>query len=380
MGRTPFDIADIVRLHRLGLEAAQPLSNEQGRALSAIGLCRTAALGGHQDVCLECDFKPVPSYNSCRNRNCPKCQALAQEHWITTRAAAILPIPHFHGVFTLPEDFRALARQYPRQIYAMLFRCVTAALLEMARTRLGIVLGLTLVLHTWTRELFLHPHIHVLISAGGLALDGSAFKRVREKFLLHVTPLAKLFKKKMLKALRKLQAKGGLQMTNGAFGYLMASLAGQDWNVYLKKAFRSSAFVLKYLGRYTHRVGISNSRLLDVTKDQVTFRTKDGRKISLHPVMFLRRFIQHVLPDGFKKIRHAGLYASSQALAKAKAFLGAAPEPTAPQPTWQEALLALTGVDATRCRGCGAAIYHVALLPARPYPSRLRSPIPRSPP
>jgi len=274
MGRTPFDIADIVRLHRLGLEAAQPLSQEQGRALSAIALCRTAALGGHQSVCLECDFKADPSYNSCRNRNCPKCQALAQELWIATRAAAILPIPHFHGVFTLPEDFRALARQYPRQIYAMLFRCVIASLLEMARTRLGIILGLTLVLHTWTRELFLHPHVHVLISAGGLALDGSGFKRVKEKFLLHVKPLAKLFKKKMM----------------------------------------------------------------------------------------------------------AGLYASSKALAKAKAFLGPAPELTTPQPTWQEALLALTGVDVTRCRGCGAPIYHLALLPVRPFPTRLRSPIPTNPP
>jgi hypothetical protein len=379
MGRTLHDIADIVRLNRLDLETAQPLSPEQGRALSAITLCRTAALGGHQGVCLECDLKEDPSYNSCRNRNCPKCQALAQERWIATRAQAILPVPHFHGVFTLPADFRALARQYPRAIYDALFRCVAATLLDLARKRLGIIPGLTLVLHTWTRELFLHPHIHVLISAGGLTLDGSQFKRIKEKFFLHVTPLAKRFKSKMMKALRRLRGKGVLEMTDSAFDSLMASLAEQDWNVYLKKAFRSSAFVLKYLGRYTHRVGISNSRLLEVTKDQVTFRTKDGRKVSLRPVAFLQRFVQHILPNKLKKIRHAGLYASPKALAKAKAILGTV-EPAPAQPTWQEALLALTGVDPTRCQACGAPLCHTVILPVRIIPRRTRAHPTENPP
>jgi hypothetical protein len=380
MGRTPFDIADIVRLNRLGLETVQPLTVGQGRALSAITLCRTAALGGHQGVCLECDLRADPSYNSCRNRNCPKCQALAQERWIASRGRAILPVPHFHGVFTLPGAFRGLARLYPREIYAAMFRSAIAALLELARSRLGIVPGLTLVLHTWTRELALHPHLHVLISAGGLTLDGSAFKRVHEKFLVHVKPLAKRFKTHMMDALRALRTEGVLEMTDGAFGGLMTSLWNQDWNVHVKKAFRSSSLVLKYLGRYTHRVGIANSRLLDVSAGQVTFRTKCGRKISLPPVTFLRRFVQHVLPDGFKKIRHAGLYAVPKALAKAKGILGCPGEPSPPQPTWQEALLALTGRDATRCKSCGALLAQSILPPVSIHSRRPRASIPRSPP
>ena len=333
MGRTPFDLADLARLHRLDLELVQPLTPEQGRALSAIVLCRTAALGGHQGVCLDCGLKADPSYNSCRNRNCPKCQGLAQERWIANRARAILPVPHFHGVFTLPEDFRLLARLHPREVYNAMFQCASRALLDLARSRLGLIPGLTLVLHTWTRELGFHPHLHVLISAGGLSLDGLDFLRVAEKFLVHVKPLARRFKTLMMDALRGLWTAGVLVLTKGAFGALMASLWDQDWNVHVKKAFHSSLCVLKYLGRYTHRVAIANSRLLDVTKDLVTFRTKDGRKVSLPPVAFLRRFVQHVLPDGFKKIRHAGLYGSPKALAKARELLSAPVEPAPAEPT-----------------------------------------------
>jgi hypothetical protein len=380
MERPPFDIADLVRWHRPGLEAIQALDSEQGRALTAMTLCRTAALGGHEGLCLACGLKEDPSYNSCRNRNCPKCQALAQERWIATRAAAILPVPHFHGVFTLPEDFRPLARRHPRAIYDAMFRCASSALLKLARARLGTTLGLTLVLHTWTRELHFHPHIHALISAGGLSLDGAQFKRIKATFLLHVRALAALFKKKMMKTLRRLQDEGTLQLGKDAFGTLMVSLAGQRWNMYVKKAFKSAAFVLKYLGRYTHRIGISNSRLVSVGPEEVTFRTKCGRSITLHPVAFLQRLVQHVLPAGFKKIRHMGLYAAPKALALAKGHLGTALEPAPPTPTWQEALLALTGVDATRCKGCGAELYHTALLPDRPWPRRFRDPMPRSPP
>jgi hypothetical protein len=283
-------------------------------------------------------------------------------------------------VFTLPEDFRPLARRHPREIYDALFRCASTTLLEMGQSRLGATLGLALVLHTWTRDLRFHPHVHVLISAGGLALDGSGFKRVEEKFLLHVKPLAKLFKGKMMDALRRMRGEGALPMVEGAFGNRMAALAGQDWNVYLKRAFRSPAWVLEYLGRYTHRVGIANSRLLDVTRDQVTFRTKDGRSVTLHLIVFLQRFVQHGLPDGFKKIRHAGLYASPKALVNAKAHLGSLPAPTLPQSTWQEALLRLTGRDVTRCRGGGAPLCHRTFLPERSFPRRPRNPIPRSPP
>ena len=380
MGRTPFDIADIVRLHLPALEKVQPLSSEQKRALSAIALCRTAALGGHVNVCHDCGWEEAPSYNSCRNRNCPKCQNLAQERWISARNRAILPIAHFHGVFTLPADLRPLAKQYAREIYNALFQCAAAALLEMAETRLGLRLGLTLVLHTWRRDLGFHPHGHILITAGGLTLDGKAFKRIRKKVLLHVKPLAKLFKGKMMDALRKLRQDGLIKMTDGAFGTLMASLQGQDWVVYLKRTFHGPENTLNYLGRYSHRVGIANSRLLNVTEHEVTFRTKDGRTVTLDPVTFLKRFVQHVLPDKFKKIRHAGLYASPKRLAQARDLLGTPKKALPRQPTWQEALLELTGRDVTRCPHCGARLSQRDLAATCRATRRAKLPQPRSPP
>ena len=380
MGRTLFDIADIVRRHRPALESLQPLTSVQGRALSAITLCRTAALGGHVNYCIECGMVADPSYNSCRNRNCPKCQALDQERWIVTRAEAILPISHLHGVFTLPVDFRPLARRHPREIYDALFRCTSDTLLEMGKSRLGVKLGLTLVLHTWTRDLRYHPHVHVLVTAGGLALDGKSFRRIRKKVLLHVKPLAKLFKGKMIDALRTLRHKGVIGMSDGAFGTLMASLARQDWVVYLKRTFQRPEDTLHYLGRYTHRIGIANSRLLDVTEEKVTFKTKDGRTATLGPVAFLQRFIQHVLPDRFKKIRHAGLYATPKALAKAKGSLGSLPALKAPQPTWEETLRALTGRDVAHCSGCGATLCRIWIPRDLPHSRRPRSTLSRSPP
>ena len=380
MGRTPHDLGDLVRRFRAGLEAIQPLSSVQGRALSAIGLCRTAALGGHQGVCLDCGHKEDPSYNSCRNRNCPKCQGLAQERWIAARARALLPIPHFHGVFTLPAQLRPLALLHPVAIYDLMFRCVAATLLEMGRSRLGGTLGLTLVLHTWTRKLTYHVHLHVLITAGGLSLDRGSFKHVQQTFLLHVHPLAELFKGKLMDGLRDLRKQGVLAMTNGAFGGLMAELQGLDWHVYLKEAFRSPEFVLEYLGRYTHRVGISNSRILQETEDRITFRTKGKGTETVSQVEFLRRFVRHVLPDGFKKIRHAGLYASPKALARAKECLQAEPVTPTPPRSWQEQLEELTDRDVTRCSVCGGAIFPVRIPSTLPDSRRKSRRKTRSPP
>jgi hypothetical protein len=380
MGRPLHDLGEIVRQFRPDLEAVERLSPIQGRALSAIGLCRTAALGGHQNVCLNCGHEEDPSYNSCRNRNCPKCQGLAQQLWIDARARVLLPIPHFHGVFTLPAQLRPLARQYPRVIYDAMFQCVAATLLELGQSRLGATLGLTLVLHTWTRKLTYHVHIHVLITAGGLTQDMATFKPVQETFLLHVKPLAALFKGKLMAALRDLRGQGVLTMTDGAFGGLMARLEDLDWHVYLKEAFKSPEWVLEYLGRYTHRVGISNSRLLEKTPDRITFRTKGKGTESIPPVEFLRRFVQHVLPAGFKKIRHAGLYAMPKALVKARDLLEPLPSPAPPDASPEEDQEPRTHRDDHRCKACGGPNHPKLIQPTLPTLVQRRSRASRSPP
>lgn len=374
IGRPAHEVADIVRLHRIELETIQPLNPVQGRALSAIVLCRTSALGGFVLKCPNGDWTAEPCYCSCRNRNCPKCQALDQERWLAKRSDALLPIPHFHGVFTLPAELRPLGRLHPREIYDALFRSAGAALMEMAESRLDIRLGLTLVLHTWTRALLYHPHVHILVTSGGLTLDGKAFRKICKKVLLHTTPLAELFKGKMMDALRTLRSEGVITMSDGAFGTLMASLADRKWVVYLKRNFDRPESVLSYLARYTHRIGIANSRLLEVTKEKVTFRSKDGRTVTLSPVDFLRRFIQHVLPERFKKIRHMGLYASPKALAKAKSLLPSLPSPVNPPPTWEEVLKVVMGSDEVRCPKCGAALRRDLIPRNLPYSRRPRSP------
>lgn len=380
MGRTLHDLGDIVRRFRSDLEAVETLGPAQGRALSAIGLCRTAALGGHQSICLDCGQREDPSYNSCRNRNCPKCQGLAQQRWIAARTRAILSIPHFHAVFTLPAHLRPLAKLHPIEIYDLMFRCVAATLLEMGQARLGITLGLTMVLHTWTRKLTYHVHLHVLVTAGGLTLDGEAFTPVQEAFLLHVKPLAALFKGKLMAGLRELRKAGVIEMTDGAFGGLMATLQDLDWHVYVKEAFKAPEWVLEYLGRYTHRVGISNSRLLAVTPERITFRTKGEATETVHPVEFLRRFVQHVLPGKFKKIRHAGLYGSPKALARAKELLEAAPPPPVRDCTWQDELHELTTRDVTRCKACGGQMFPTRLPPTLETLRRRSGRSSRSPP
>ena len=286
--RPRFEIADIVRAHRGALEHARPLSFDQRRALSAIALCRTAALGGHLDVCTSCGHTQ-PAYNSCRNRHCPKCQRLAQERWVAERLERILPVQHFHVVFTLPAALRPLAAYRPSAIYDLLFETASATLIEVGRgPKLGALLGVTAVLHTWTRELQLHPHLHCIVTGGGLTPTGDRWISSRADYLLPVRILGDVFRGKFLQAMRREHADGRFEGFNAfvdpqGFEQFCSAISKHRWVVYAKKPFAGPEHVFRYLGRYTHRVGIANSRLVEVTSDHVTFRTKNGKTITLAP-------------------------------------------------------------------------------------------------
>lgn len=359
-----FDIGDIVRAHRAELESAHALSREQKRVLTDIAQCRTAVLGGHLDRCDACGYEH-PSYNSCRNRHCPKCQALAQEKWIAEQRTRMLDGRYFHVVFTLPSELRALAAFAPRAVYNALFQVAGRILIEFGQRRLKAEIGATLVLHTWTRALAFHPHVHAIVTAGGLALDGSAFNASSRAFLFPIKAMARVLRGKMIDALKvahRADVFAGFDefIDPEGFARLIRSIAKLHWIVYAKPSFAKGVHVISYLGRYTHRVAISNSRLLDATPRAITFRTKGDGVESLHPVEFLRRFTRHVLPDGFHKIRHVGLHASSDKRQRAHALVGAKPIPQAAR-NYREHLLELTGRDLDLCPVCAAAITHVAL-------------------
>lgn len=369
-GRPPLEMADIVRAHRAEFERHHHLTQAQRRVLSAIELCRTAALGGHLEVCRHCGFQR-PVYNSCRNRHCPKCQALAQEKWIAARSARMLPVGHFHVVFTLPSELRPLVQRFSKLSLDALFRAASETLLDLGGTRLRGLLGATMVLHTWTRDLRFHPHVHAIVTAGALD-DVGTWQPTSIKYLFPVAVLAQVFRGKMLGFLRRMHTRGQLQQYDDfrdpqAFARLTARLAHKSWCVYAKRPFRRTDHLLGYLGRYTHRVAIANSRLVDVRDDAVTFRTKNGKTQTLHPVRFLLRFVQHVLPAGFKKIRHFGVYASTHRdqleLARRQILATVAAASAAPASA-TERLPFLTARDLTSCPQCGAQLEQIPLVVA----------------
>lgn len=311
--RPVYHIADIVRLHRKELEETHVLNLDQKRLINAIVACRTPTLGGLLYHCPKCEhYHPV--YRSCCKRGCPNCQALAQEKWIAVRAERILPIQHFHVVFTLPSQLRRLARGHPTDVYNAFFQIIGEILTELARDHYGVQLGWTAVLHTWKRDLGSHPHIHVLVTAGGLLLNGSVFLPIRDSYLFSGTAMGEMLQGKMMETMRQLFAKGAFpEHDAGAFEALMTSAwRSKGWVVHVEAPFRDASHLLGYLGRYVYRIAISDSRLVDVTPDKVTFKTKDGKTKTLHPVEFLYRFVQHVLPKSFHKVRHGGLYASTR--------------------------------------------------------------------
>jgi hypothetical protein len=342
----------------------------QKRVLSAIAKCRTAALGGHIDYCETCGYSH-PAYNSCRNRHCPKCQALTQQKWIERRKEKLLPMPHFHLVFTLPSELRALARARPRAIFHALFAAASETLHDLAITHLQATLGITMVLHTWTRDLRFHPHVHALVTAGGLKKDQSGWQSSRPRYLFPIAMMGALLRGKMMAALHRLHDKGVFEGFEDfadpeGFGRMMTTIARKKWLVYAKKPFSKVTHVLEYLGRYTHRVAISNSRLQKVTTTHVTFSTKNGEHATLSCIEFLRAFVQHVLPEKFHKIRHYGLYAGAycQPLDKAHRLLGTAPRKPKPSLSWAAQLREVTGRDIGICPRCGGRLQSLPL--ARP--------------
>jgi hypothetical protein len=273
-------------------------------------------------------------------------------------------------------------------VFDALFSAASATLLDLGTSRLAATLGVTMVLHTWTRDLRYHPHVHALVTAGGLAHGGDQWIRTGHDYLFPVAMMGAVFRGKMMESLRRLHAQGKLTAFDEfrdpeAFDQLMARLARTRWVVYAKKPFRRADHVLRYLGRYTHRVAISNSRFVAVTDDEVTFHTKDGKRATLHPVEFLRRFVQHVLPERFHKIRHFGLYAGAavaETLPAARAALApdsGSPLAAATRPTWRDRLRELTGTDVDRCRVCGGFVDHLPL-PRPPLHSAARAPPVRS--
>jgi ssDNA-binding Zn-finger/Zn-ribbon topoisomerase 1 len=306
------------------------------RAMSHIEACRTEVLGGHRHTCAQCGHE-VGAYNSCGDRHCPECQSFAQAKWIDGRKERILATGYFHLVFTLPSELRSVARCNPTVVYDLLSKTSAETLLELGRDpkHLGGLLGLTAVLHTWTRELDYHPHVHFIVTAGGLSPDGESWVPSKPDFLFPVRVMSKLFRGKFLHALGRARHKGHLEFAGNcarladqdSFDKLMRKLYGKDWVVYCKEPFGGPDAVFEYLGRYTHRVAISNQRLISFDDNAVTFYTKNGGTKTLTPIEFIRRFLLHILPKGFTKIRHFGLHASGNVntkLEKAKSLLAEA--------------------------------------------------------
>ncbi len=315
-GRPRLEVADIFHAHGQAYRTAHVLTPQQARAMRAISRCRTAALGGHLEVCDRCGFER-PAYNSCRNRHCPKCQAGAQAAWVDKHVARILPTHYFHVVFTLPSELRALVHRNRKLLFDLLFAASSETLLELGQARLRATLALTAVLHTWTRQMAFHPHLHCIVSGGGLASDG-AWKATRKDYLFPHLVLSRLFRGKFLAGLARLYERGALDLGGrcatlddpDVFRLLKDQLYRKDWVVYAKPPFAGAAQVYRYLGRYTHRIAISNARLEAFDARGVRFRTRHGKTATLSAEEFIRRFLLHVLPDGFHKIRHYGLLAA----------------------------------------------------------------------
>jgi hypothetical protein len=352
------EVADVLRAYGPAYVEAfdHLLSASQRRVLRDLVRCRSAELGGHVEACARCGHRRI-AYNSCRNRHCPKCQSLANARWLQKQTSELLPVGYFHLVFTLPHELNSLILAHKKVLLALLFKAVSETLLEFGRRRFKGTVAIIAVLHTWDQTLKDHSHLHCLIPAGALSFDRSRWIGARPNFLFPVKALSRVFRGKFLDRLKHCEG-GKLQPANNE----LKALRQKSWNVYAKKPFGSPQSVLDYLGRYTHRVALSNDRIFQVENGEVTFsyqdrKDKDRKKtLTLDAHEFIRRFLLHVLPGGFMRIRHFGFLANrakKHLLPQCRKLLGLHPQLLEiPKTSAQDLLCKLTGIDLSRCPCC----------------------------
>jgi hypothetical protein len=375
MTNMSLELQDIFQQFGADYRKNHSLPFHQLKTMRAIESCRTASLGGHVDVCDNCGLERI-SYNSCRNRHCPKCQGLAKEQWLLERERDLLNIGYFHVVFTVPDSFNPLALQNQQVFYSLLFKAASDTLLELSRDPkfLGAEIGFISVLHTWGQNLMDHPHVHCIVPGGGLSFDGTRFVPSRKKFFIPVKILSCKFRGKFLAFLKEafqdgdLHFYGKIESLSGKlkFQALIDALYQKEWVVYCKKPFKSPWHVLRYLGRYTHRVAISNQRIVGLDKVQVSFQWRDYKDANRTKVMnleaseFIRRFLMHVLPSRFVKIRHYGILSNRNRNRKLRLCqkLTFSKIREAQKPSVVELLLKLTGLNIRICPCCGGNMIH----------------------
>ncbi len=400
MDRPALELADIFRLHGPAYREryAESMNSQQKRVMHSIEVCRTAVLGGHVDQCDHCGHRRI-SYNSCGNRHCPKCQSLAKAEWLEKHQAQLLPVPYFHVVFTLPEDLASIAWQNKKLVYNILFRAASETLRRIAADpkHLGAKIGFLAVLHTWGQNLLFHPHLHCVVPGGGMSPDRQRWIPSRKRFLLPVRVLSRLFRGLFLHYLQKaysagkLKFQGSLQELNdsGNFDAFLKRCRKPEWVVYSKPPFGGPEQVLDYLGRYTHRVAISNHRLISLVDGKVSFSWrdyKDGNKqkvMTLDALEFIRRFLMHVLPRGFVRIRHYGFLANPRCeenLSLCRQFLGVAHSnaEVSSAEDWEQRYERLAGNSINQCPICRQGhMAFVEIIKAfrqnRPSPARMDS-------
>jgi Putative transposase/Transposase zinc-binding domain len=400
LSRLALEVADIFRTSGPAYRAREAghLSLGQLRVMSAIEACRTAALGGHVMRCEDCAHIDI-AYNSCRDRHCPKCQAAAAYDWLQARRAELLPVPYYHVVFTLPAQIADIAYTNKSVIYGALFKAASETLLRIAADpkHLGAKIGVTMVLHTWGSALTHHPHVHCLVPGGGISPDGLRWISCRPGYFLCVKVLSRLFRRLMCERLAAAHAKGALQFFGAntalkdwdAFRKFLKPLRRMKWVVYAKRPFAGPDSVLSYLARYTHRVAIANSRLVTFDGERVSFKYKDYRRegqarygvMTLDAHEFIRRFLLHVLPNGFHRIRHYGLFANTaraENVANARALLGGAVQPTLAQDTTSANTASPEPATPTPCPCCGGPMILVEVFERGAMPkARLFPPAPQ---